>query len=100
MVIKRDFIASNIVAGARTGADGFWGTADDALGAQMTSSRIASILIKGQAAGTDATGDHFGIVAQAIGKVRVGGVKLAIPHSITQPAKTIGWSGDLAIRVV
>lgn len=100
VVIKGNFIASNIVAGVRTGADGFWGTADDALGAQMTSSRIASILIKGQAAGTDATGDHFGIVAQAIGKVRIGGVKLAIPQSIAQPAKTIGWSGDLAIRVV
>ncbi len=97
--IKGDLLESNIVAGVAPGDDGFWGTADDAVGAQTTSSRIASVIIKGQAAGTAEAGDQFGIVAQAIGKVQVGTVKLTIPKSVTDPVTTIGWSEDVTIRV-
>ena len=35
-------------------------------------STIASLIIKGQALGTPASGDHFGIVAQQIGKAKIG----------------------------
>ena len=77
------WIASTILAGTTAGLDGFIGTVDDAkvtIGAPIDTARIstiASLIIKGQALGTPASGDHFGIVAQQIGKAKIGTISYA-----------------------
>lgn len=67
--------ASSLIAGV-AGLDGFIGTEDDRIAPGTNSSSrfssIASIVIKGQALGSTSTGDHFGIVAELIGKAQIG----------------------------
>ena len=41
-------------------------------------SRIASLVIKGTATGSATAGDHFGIVAQEVGKLSIAGEKIAL----------------------
>jgi hypothetical protein len=81
VVVKGNFDASSIVAGATAGADGFFGNADDALlaGGNEIVAKIASITIKGAVVGTAANpADHFGIVAEELGKLKAGGASLPL----------------------
>ncbi len=80
--VGRAWIASSILASTTKGTDGFAGTGDDTrvtIGIDEPGriSTIASLIIKGQALGTPASGDHFGIVAQQIGKAKIGTVSYA-----------------------
>lgn len=78
LTVSGDWTASSLVAGVRdVNADGF-GNADDTVIAGGTISRIASIVIAGGVTGTAANGDHFGFVAQTIGKARIGGAALPL----------------------
>jgi autotransporter-associated beta strand protein len=80
--VGRSWLASNVLVGANIGQDTFAGTSDDtqaipAGGGNVRDvstrfSTIASITIKGQALGTAAAGDSFGIVAEQIGKAKIG----------------------------
>jgi hypothetical protein len=79
ITVGRAWIASSVLAGTTAGVDTFIGTADDAkvtaggptdVAARFSS--IASITIKGQALGSAAAGDSFGIVAEQIGSAKVG----------------------------
>lgn len=76
VTVGGDWIASSIAAGVLRGVDGFFGTADDTQIALDNSanlhSRIGSVMIKGQALGTVGGADHFGIVSESIGSVKVG----------------------------
>jgi len=96
VTVGRDFTASSIVAGIKTGMDMYFGTNDDAAIANATSTlaRIAAVTVKGQVFGTAAMNDHFGIVAQKIGAVSVGG------HSITNRPADLGLTGDTTVRVI
>ena len=81
VVIKGALEASSIVAGASAGADGFFGNADDTLltGGNEVVAKIASILIKGAVSGTPANAtDHFGIVAEELGKLKAAGASLPL----------------------
>jgi autotransporter-associated beta strand protein len=80
--VGRAWLASSVLAGVKKSADGFDGTPDDTKVAGSTSTRdearfstIASITIKGQALGSTASGDSFGIVAEQILKAKIGAVK-------------------------
>lgn len=88
VTIGGDVLSANIIAGVKPGADGFGNFNDaklsgmgvlkdtaDGLGAI---SRIASIVIKGHALGTLASNDNavFGIEAQRLGMIKVGGIAL------------------------
>ena len=80
--VGRAWIASSILASTTAGTDGFTGTGDDSrvtIGIDETGrfSTIASLIIKGQAFGSTASGDHFGIVAEQIGKVKIGTISYA-----------------------
>ncbi|MEQ1862432.1 MAG: hypothetical protein ABMA13_21145 [Chthoniobacteraceae bacterium] len=79
LTVGRAWLASSVLAGVTEGADGFRGTADDTkvTGASVRDdaarfSTISSIVIKGQALGSTTAGDSFGIVAEQIGKAKVG----------------------------
>lgn len=97
--VRGHWTASSIVAGATRGADMDYATGDDGPANFNTAalSRIAAITIKGQAIGTAAAGDSFGFVAQAIGKVKVGGV------TYTPSASPIALGSifdDVAVRLL
>jgi hypothetical protein len=64
--------------------------------------RIASIVIKGAATGSTATGDHFGFVAEEIGAFKVGGVKTTLHKGARNDLNgvPIGASDDLTVREV
>ena len=80
VVVGGDWIASDLVAGAVTGAGGRYGDAGDAKisGAGVKDvatvfSKITSISIGGQVIGTATVGDHYGFVAQNIAIFKVKG---------------------------
>jgi hypothetical protein len=80
VVVAGDWEASSIAAGT-VPTNPFFGDADDVRMAGQgvkdrpgVRSAIGSLVIGGQATGTDAAGDHFGIVAELVGLVKVGGV--------------------------
>jgi hypothetical protein len=99
--VKGNWVRSDAAAGVKTGADGFFGTADDAViaaGGAITS-RIASIVIGGQAYGTFGGTDAFGFAAQQIGALRVGTV--VFPLRKTGPDDVlVGPTNDLRAREV
>lgn len=92
LVFEGNVRALNIAAGAAFGEDGRFGTIDDEILEPASSqapylneatvySKIASVIIKGQVlAGPQGEGgpESFGLVAQEIGTVMVGGVKLPL----------------------
>ena len=98
VVVTRDWIASDLVAGVRA-TDAFFGNADDApsSGGNAIVSRIASILIAGQALGTLAPGDHFGFVAEAIGSFAIGATVFPLTSALGQ-VFAAGATGDLRVR--
>ncbi len=102
VTVGRDWIGSDLVAGVQTGGDGFFGNGDQLIPAgNGILSRIAAIVIKGQALGTvtPAT-DHFGFVAEQIASFTVGGIafKLAAGPSNDLAGQPIGATGDLRVR--
>ena len=104
IVVGGDWVASDLVAGAQAGDDGSFGTDDDARisGNNPVIARIASILIKGAATGTDAVGDHFGFIAEKIGSFKAAGATLALTAGPGNDlsGRRVGLTGDLRVREV
>jgi hypothetical protein len=103
VTVGRDWIASDLVAGIDPGADDFFGTADDVVineaGADPNIlAQIASVTIKGQALTTTGGPDHFGIVAQKVGALSLGGV--AVPLKAGVDVLALGATGDFTLREV
>jgi len=90
IVIGGDFQASNIIVGATAGDDDLFGTGDDikAAVARDVASRfstISSLIIKGQALGSPASGDAFGIEAERIITATIAGHALKIAPGARNP---------------
>ncbi len=91
ITVAGDFHASTVLAGSAVGADGFEGSTDDvklaspARDSLAIISRIARISIGGQAFGTLAVGDSYGIVAENIGKLKVGGTTFRLERGARSP---------------
>jgi hypothetical protein len=75
VLVKGNWIASSLVAGIDDVTNDGFGQNDIVISGDTTPaiSKIASVVIKGIASGTAAAGDHYGITAQQIGKVSIGG---------------------------
>jgi hypothetical protein len=105
ITVGADCRASSVLAGVTAGLDGLDGTTDDAKIASPARdnpaivSRIASITIKGQALGTLDAGDSFGIVAEQIGRAKVGSVLFPFKKgpNTTGDFFTISSTNDFAI---
>jgi len=102
VTISGDFVASNIVAGIQnvTSGDTAFGNANDSIiaaGGSVIPS-IASVIIGGQALGDFNNADQFGIAAEAIGSIKVGGSAIPLPSAMTpQP---LGITGNLDIHIL
>jgi hypothetical protein len=99
-----DWVASNLSAGVKAGADGFFGSDTGGLiagGGGAVVSRIASITVKGQVYGTVAnTTDRFGFVSEQIGAFTVGLTKLPVSSVAGAPMDnlSIGFTEDVVVR--
>jgi hypothetical protein len=110
VTVGGDWLASSIVAGVVVGADSKFGTLDDVKivngpNSAAINSRIASIVIKGQAVGSLpglSNVDHFGFVAQEIGALSIGGVKFALTPGIAvrDVIELSPFTADLTVREV
>jgi hypothetical protein len=83
--INGDLGASSITAGIHPGEDSQFGTADDYAEAgepTEVKSRIASIIIGGQISGTSTAADTFGIAAQRIISMTIGGVPVPLTSDL------------------
>jgi hypothetical protein len=107
VTVGQDWIQSSLAAGAVPGAGGNYGDGNDAkmTGAGVKDaagvvSRIAGVTIGGQAIGTLAAGDSFGIVAQAVGAVTVAGTVFATHPGVGNDQFTIAMTGDVAVEEV
>src|SRR5262249_6139616 len=103
--VSGDWIASNLAAGASAGADGMFGTSDDASsgpGNAAIIAKIASVTIDGQVLGTVGGSDHFGFVSQQVGSFKFDGITLPL-HSGPGNDLTglaLGATGDVTLREV
>ncbi len=102
MTIDGDWYASSLVAGAVAGADGRFGTNDDAKasGAGVkdvvtVSSRINSLTIKGRALGTTQLGDNFGVVAENFGTININANNIPQTAGNNNDDFFIGWNSQI-----
>ena len=109
LTVGGDWTRSSAVAGIDAGADGSFGTADDALIAPTSGftnkpaivSKIASITVKGHIYGSPGDAASYGFVAQSIGKFTRGTTVLAL-NSAPAPLDLLGLSihQDVFLREV
>ncbi|MEA3208175.1 MAG: hypothetical protein QOE70_1232 [Chthoniobacter sp.] len=102
--IDGNWLTSSLIAGAAA-TDTFFGNANDVKITEPIPdaifATIASITIKGFAAGTPGiAGDHFGFVAEQIGKLKIGAVKVPLTPGTDTAGFPIGATGDLRVREV
>jgi hypothetical protein len=105
IAVGGDWVRSDAAAGVAANAEGGFGTPDDALapGGGTILSKIARITIKGQILGTpeaENSTDHYGIVAEQIGAVSVGGVPVELQFGPHNDAKNVGITGDVTVREI
>jgi hypothetical protein len=103
--IDGNLYASDIAAGVSAGADGVYGTGDDAAFSSGNSivSRIASITVLGNCDGTPynfpgGQTDHFGIVAKQIGAMVIGTKGIGLTNG--KDDISIGTTGDFEVREI
>jgi len=92
----------SIVAGVDAGGDGFGNANDTAVAGvdPAAFSRIASVIIGGQVVLTSALGDEFGITAQEIGSLKIGGKSVALTAGAGNDIIMLGVASDTALREV
>ncbi|MBO0700614.1 MAG: hypothetical protein J2P46_19615, partial [Zavarzinella sp.] len=101
------WIASSLVAGAVPGGDGVYGDGDDVkmsgAGVKDDSrvfSKVASVTIGGQALGAIGFLELFGIVAEVVGAVTVGGTPLPLNPGKSNDDFVVGLTGDFRVNEV
>jgi hypothetical protein len=104
--VDGDWVASSLVAGVTAGEDNDFGTEDDAPIPKIKNtplvSRIASIVISGEVAGTESEGDYFGFVAKQIDAFQSAGTNLALASGPGNDlvGLTIGSTRDVTLREI
>jgi hypothetical protein len=100
--VGEDLIATDIVAGI-DGVNGVFGDSDDRLASTDPKpgyqSSISSITVGGIVAGTDGGTDQFGILAERISFVQIGGTPLPLGKK-TIDDLPLGTFGDYRLREI
>jgi hypothetical protein len=103
IVIQGNWSATSLVAGVLDATDDGFGRNDQPIGGDTTPrtiAKIASIVIKGAVTGSALEGDHFGIVAQQIGKLRIGGENIALNDDVKDNVLLDETNGDFRLLEV
>ena len=108
LTINGDFLAGNIIAGIEKNGDQYGDGNDMDLNPGVTA-KIGKLIIKGRASGSSATSnplDHYGIEANEIGTLTVGGITFKNgdpspggPLSFAS-GFLLGTSGDLLVKIL
>jgi hypothetical protein len=96
------FEASSIIAGARSD-DGNFGIGDLLIGGgNEIIARIAAVTLKGGVAGTPGDGtDSFGIVAEQIGRLKIGTTPVVLSKGAgNDPSISIGGTDDVNLHEI
>jgi hypothetical protein len=97
VTVDGKWTASSLAAGVRDhNYDGF-GRGDVMMSGVAAYSRIASIVIKGAASGSSASGDHFGITAGRVDSLSIAGAKLPLTTGIDN-VQLDALHGDFRLR--
>lgn len=107
VIVKGTFTASSIVAGVYAGADGKFGTADDAQNAtggsgqftpanQTAISRIANVVLASVGVAPDgvAANASYGIVAEQVKSLKVEGTKIPLLSGPSNDEEPVGPAGS------
>ncbi len=108
VLVRGDWAASNLVAGASNSGFPSFGDANDAKITGGTDtvgilSRIASITINGQVFGTPASvnsTDHYGFVAEQIGSLTIGTILTALAAGPHNDNLAVGETSDMKLHEV
>ncbi|HZJ17758.1 MAG TPA: integrin alpha, partial [Chthoniobacteraceae bacterium] len=102
IIVKGNWLATDLTAGVSAGTGGYFGDANDALipGGNAIVSRIAAITIKGAILATPGTGDVYGIVAQKISSLKVGGFPILLTPGASNDLTPLSPGPDLRVREV
>ncbi|HJZ93151.1 MAG TPA: hypothetical protein VKE40_19900 [Gemmataceae bacterium] len=107
VTVGGDWIASSLAAGVNAGGNGSFGDGDDVKmsGVNVKDegqvfSKIASLSIGGQVIGTAGGTDHFGIVAENVGAVTIGGLRIPLNSSASKDDVSVGITGDVNVYEV
>jgi hypothetical protein len=107
VLVDGDWIASSIAAGVTPGFDTYYGTLLDKImsgpnvkDVPTVISKINSVTIEGEAMGTYGGFDYYGIVAQEVGSVKIGNVKLPLKSGADNDVIPIGITQDFDVREV
>jgi hypothetical protein len=105
VIIGGDWIASSIAAGANAGGNGYYGDGDDVkmVGLNIKDqaqvfSKIASLAIGGQVIGIFGGTDCFGVVAENVGVVKIGGTLVTLSPGNGNDDVVAGITGDFRIN--
>jgi hypothetical protein len=102
VTVGGDWIASSLVAGADA-TNGKFGDGDDAKiagGNAAIVSKIVSLTIGGQALGTVGGTDHFGIVAESVGLVKVRGTLIPTTAGNGNDDIAVGITDDFKLNEI
>jgi len=101
-----NWVASSIAAGSNPGIGGFFGTADDLKmsGAGVKDeaglfSKITSLKIGGQALGSLGP-EHYGVVAEIVGSVKVGSTQLSLLSGASNDDLLVGITGNFKVNEI
>ncbi len=103
VIVRGDWIASNLAVGVKAGDDGQFGTADDlrnGLTSEGFPPTLARFEIQGRVLGTTEAGENFGIVAGRIGKLIVDGRRLPLTPGEANDDFNLGTLGNVRVREV
>jgi hypothetical protein len=103
VVVNGNWIASSMVAGVEDSTEDGFGRNDTVITGDVTptiTSKIASLVIKGTATGSVAAGDHFGIAAQQIGKLSIGGDSVDLRGLTSEGILLDAANGDFRVVTV
>lgn len=106
ITVGGDWLGNSVTAGVTSG-NAFFGDGDDskASGAGVKdeagiSSQIRSLTIAGQALGTVGGADHYGIVAENVGAVKIGGTPLVLALGAGNDDQFVGITGDFRVNEI
>jgi hypothetical protein len=100
VVVKGNWIQSSLVAGVEDSTGDGFGQNDTLIPGDTTPSivsSIAKVIIKGTASGSPGGGDHFGIVAQQIGRVSIGGIPVNLQAGAADNILVDETNGDFRV---
>jgi hypothetical protein len=104
VVVKGNWIQSSLVAGVDDSTGDGFGRNDTVIAGDVTpsiTSRIASVVIKGSATGSSSiSDDHFGIVAQQVGKLSIGGSRIDLSGLNSEGILLDQANGDFRVVAV